>query len=103
MIGSERLPIAAVALRDMHPSVSDPPARLATMDEDGVRVHTLLPHVIGFAGERLRFLGDGALWTAAVRIYNDWLLTGFCAHAPDRLVGVALVPVCDRAAAAAEV
>ena len=103
VIGSERLPLAAVALRDMHPSVSEPAARLASMDQDGVHTHTLLPHVIGFCGERLRFLGDADRWAAAVRSYNDWLLTEFCAAAPDRLVGVALLPLCDPTACGAEV
>jgi predicted TIM-barrel fold metal-dependent hydrolase len=73
------------------------------MDHDGVHTHTLLPHVIGFAGERLRFLGDARRWGAAVRTYNDFLLTGFCAAAPGRLVGVGLLPLYDPHAAASEV
>src|SRR5437899_3282310 len=92
MIGSDQLPVPMLSVMaadgtvggarrvgDMHPAVWDPVARLAAMDDDGVRVHTLLPHVVGFAGERLRFLGDAALWTEAVVAYNDFVLTEFCA------------------------
>jgi predicted TIM-barrel fold metal-dependent hydrolase len=114
VIGSEELPVRTLAalaadrtrpaarLADLHPALSEPAARLAAMDDDGVRVHTLLPHVIGFAGERLRFLPDGAAWSRAAGAYNDFLAE-FCAFAPDRLAGVAIVPLHDPLAASAEV
>jgi predicted TIM-barrel fold metal-dependent hydrolase len=86
----------------MHPAVSDPTARLQSMDLDGVAVQTLLPHVIGFAGERLRFLRDPEARLRAVRRYNDFVLSEFCASAPDRLVGVAVVPLHDLHEAPAE-
>jgi predicted TIM-barrel fold metal-dependent hydrolase len=117
-IGSERIDIArlgiiaaagpdqpdrrATRVEEFHPAVGEPAARLVAMDRDGVAAHTLLPHVIGFAGERLRFLADGAAWTHAVQVYNDFLLGEFCAHAPSRLAGIALVPLHDVAAAVAE-
>ena len=114
VFGSESLSVAALSvlaadgagrattIAGMHPAVNDPTARLAAMDLDGVQVQTLMPHVCGFAGERLRQLGDAALWAAAVRTYNDYLLTEFCATAPQRLIGVALLPLADPEAAAAE-
>jgi predicted TIM-barrel fold metal-dependent hydrolase len=114
VIGSERLPVRTLAalaadgtrpatrLADLHPALSEPAARLAVMDDDGVHAHTLLPHVIGFAGERLRFLPDGAAWSSAAATYNDFL-ADFCSVAPDRLVGVAIVPWHDPFVASAEV
>jgi predicted TIM-barrel fold metal-dependent hydrolase len=115
-IGSYTLPVADMAVLgsgtdqrsratryvDMHPAVSDPSARIAAMDLDGVEVHTLWPNLIGFAGERLRYLGATDLWVDAVRTYNDFLLSEFCPHAPTRLVGVGLVPFCDGRRAAEE-
>ena len=92
----------AQRLSEMHPAVSDPSTRLRAMDDDGVAVQTLLPHVIGFAGERLRFLREPAARVRAIRRYNDFLLREFCASAPDRLAGVALLPLWDLAEAAAE-
>jgi predicted TIM-barrel fold metal-dependent hydrolase len=88
---------------DMLPAVYDPHARLAAMDDDGVLAHTLLPHVIGFAGERLRFLGDLRVWEAAAVAYNDFLLDSFCAVAPERLLAVAVLPLADIGAAVREV
>jgi predicted TIM-barrel fold metal-dependent hydrolase len=86
----------------MHPAVGDPNARVQSMDLDSVAVQTLLPHVIGFAGERLRFLRDSEARRRAVHRYNDFLLREFCASAPDRLVGVAIMPLPDLSDAAAE-
>jgi predicted TIM-barrel fold metal-dependent hydrolase len=115
VIGAERLTVRSLSVlaadgvtrpaactADMHPAVHDPAARLAAMDDDGVAVQVLLPHVIGFAGERLRFLADASLWTAAARAYNDFLADELCAAAPDRLVGVAVLPLHDPHAATAE-
>jgi predicted TIM-barrel fold metal-dependent hydrolase len=78
-------------------------ARVAAMDREKVAVHTLMPQICGFAGERLRWLGDIALWTESVRAYNDFLLEEVCAAAPERLVGIALLPLADPAAMKAEI
>jgi predicted TIM-barrel fold metal-dependent hydrolase len=72
------------------------------MDDDGVAGQTLLPHVIGFAGERLRFLRDATARQRATRRYNDFVLCEFCAHDPDRLAGVAIMPLWDLAVAPTE-
>ena len=44
---------------------------------------------------------DPALQAACFRAYNDWL-ADFCAGAPKRLHGVALIPMYDAAEAVAE-
>ena len=113
VLGSESLTVRALSVlgsgheraarvSEMHPAVHDPDARVQSMDVDGVAVQTLLPHVIGFAGERLRFLSEPEARLRAVRRYNDFLLREFCASAPDRLVGVAVVPLHDLLEAPAE-
>jgi len=113
VLGTETLPVRALSVlardagraqrvEEMHPAVSDPIARVQSMDRDGVAVQTLLPHMIGFAGERLRFLRDSEARLRAVRRYNDFVLQEFCASAPDRLVGVAVLPLVDLAEAADE-
>ena len=113
VLGSESLTVRALSVlgsgheratrvTEMHPAVSDPTARVQSMDLDGVAVQTLLPHVIGFAGERLRFLREPEARLRAVRRYNDFLLREFCASAPDRLVGVAIMPLQDLQEAADE-
>ncbi len=95
--------VPARRAEEMLPAAFDPTARLAAMDADGVAVHTLLPHVCGFAGERLRLCARGELWTALVRAYNDFALGEFCPTDPERLVGLALLPLADPAAAALEI
>jgi predicted TIM-barrel fold metal-dependent hydrolase len=47
-------------------------------------------------------IDDPELRTACYRVYNDWL-TEFCAAAPERLLGVAMLPAEDPAEAAREV
>ena len=92
----------ASVVSEMHPAVGDPAARVQSMDRDGVAVQTLFPHMIGFAGERLRFLREPEARRQAVRRYNDFVLREFCASAPDRLVGVAVMPLDDLAGASGE-
>ncbi len=112
--GDVTLAVAALGIRgtdggmanrveEMDPAAHDPGPRLKAMDTDGVHASVLMPHVAGFAGERLRHLGDGAAWSAAVRTYNDFALDEFCAADPSRLFAVAILPLHDVDAAAREV
>jgi len=71
---------------------SDPAARLPDMAADGVAAEVLYPSV-ALQAFRVR---DAALQRACFRVYNDWL-ADFCAAAPERLVGVALISLFDVA------
>jgi predicted TIM-barrel fold metal-dependent hydrolase len=93
----------ATRCEEIDPATYEPAARLAAMDRDGVHGTVLMPHAIGFAGERLRHLGDGDVWTAAVRAYNDFVLQEFCALDRRRLIAAAILPLHDPRAAVAEV
>jgi hypothetical protein len=67
----------------------EPRARLADMDADGIHAQLLYPSV---SEEGARMFGDDrALQLACVRAYNEWQLE-FCAVAPDRLFGHAVIP-----------
>jgi predicted TIM-barrel fold metal-dependent hydrolase len=75
-------------------------ARLLELDRDDVDAEVMYPtprlsHSL-FANQDVEF------HLALVRAYNDWL-SEFCAHAPDRLLGVAMIPNRGVAAAVAEV
>ena len=75
----------------------DPVARLADMDSEGIDTAVLYPTIgLGFWG-----IPDPAASVAVARSYNDWL-AGYCAAAPDRLYGAAMVPFQDPAAAVVE-
>src|SRR5262249_53998088 len=41
--------------------------------------------------DAIKLLDDNELKLALVRAYNDWIAK-FCAHAPDRLIGLGIVP-----------
>ena len=75
----------------------DPQARLADMDAEGIDVAVLYPTIgLGFWGIR-----DPRAAVAVARAYNDWL-AGYCAAAPDRLYGAAMVPFQDPESAVRE-
>jgi predicted TIM-barrel fold metal-dependent hydrolase len=65
----------------------DPTARLVDMDAEGIQEAVLYPTIgLGFWG-----ITDPDAAVDVARAYNDWL-AGYCAVAPDRLHGAAMVP-----------
>jgi uncharacterized protein len=59
--------------------------RLADMDRDGVEAQVIFGPIFQISTE------DPVLRAACYRVYNDWLLE-FCAAAPNRLIGVPMLP-----------
>jgi uncharacterized protein len=59
--------------------------RLQDMDRDGVQTHVLFGPIFSISTE------DPALREVCYRAYNDWL-GEFCHAAPDRLLGVPMLP-----------
>ena len=59
--------------------------RLADMDRDGVQAQIIFGPIFQISTE------DWGLRQACYRVYNDWLLE-FCQAAPDRLIGVPMLP-----------
>ena len=68
----------------------DSKARLADMDLDGMDQSFLYPTMAFFLAE----VPDIDLQTALCRAYNDWL-ADHCRADPNRLVGIALLPLAD--------
>jgi predicted TIM-barrel fold metal-dependent hydrolase len=79
---------------ERRPAVAE--LRLQDMDRDGVQAHVMFGPVTSMG------IADPVLRTACVQAYNDWL-GEFCSIAPDRLLGVAILPPEDPAAARDEV
>jgi uncharacterized protein len=75
---------------------ANPELRLADMDRDGVEAQVIFGPVTSLHIE------DRALAEACFRAYNDWKAE-FCSIAPDRLIGVAMLPPQDPQAATREV
>jgi predicted TIM-barrel fold metal-dependent hydrolase len=88
---------------EMRPGCYDPAARLADMDLDGVWAQLAFPDFCRFAGHRFIHCHDKTLATLCIQAYNDFLVDEWCATDPDRLMGVAVLPLWDVAAAVAEV
>lgn len=70
---------------------ADVDTRLADMDAEGIDVQVLFGGlVLGVTGYT-----DPGLALDVCRAYDDWLLRKVCGHSPDRLKGVAVVPLQD--------
>lgn len=91
-------PAGFLSMEEALPGGSDPKARLADMDSEGIDQAVLFPSV----GLYFWALTDAGAAVAVARAYNDWLAS-YCAADPGRLFGAAMVPVQDPTAAAAEV
>ncbi len=90
----EELTRKLIHFEEMRPGCHDPKARLADLDADGIDAQVLFGD--GAMGAR-----DPELGTVLVRAYNDWLAE-FCAVAPERYIGLAVVPTHDPAEAVKE-
>jgi predicted TIM-barrel fold metal-dependent hydrolase len=74
------------------PGNYDGAAHLADMDRDGVDASVLYSGPVGLSSFALP---DREYALAVMRTYNDWLLEDFSGVAPERLVGLALLPTDD--------
>jgi len=80
------------------PGYSEPNARLADMDRDGVEAEVLYSELSGF--RHFHLIGDG--WQTVARAFND-ILAEFSAVNPKRLVVAYQLPIIDIEYAVAEV
>src|SRR5438132_12224398 len=89
---AEELPgfFQASTYKDARPGGWDPAERVKDMDLDGVEADVIYT-TLGF---RQFWLTDAALQRACFRVYNDWL-ADYCAYAPKRLAGLALITLYD--------
>lgn len=67
-----------------------PEQRLREQDQDGIDAEVLYPSVNG--GGVLHGIRDDDAYHAVVRAYNEWLAEEYCAVAPDRLIGLGVIP-----------
>jgi predicted TIM-barrel fold metal-dependent hydrolase len=98
------LPVEAVSpwvrWSDVPARTHVPAERLKALDQGGVDAE-LLYATPRIAGGMLASASDPEFHLACIRAYNDWL-SEFCSHAPDRLMGHALMPAVGAAAAVDE-
>jgi predicted TIM-barrel fold metal-dependent hydrolase len=74
------------------PGTGSAAQRVAEQDQDGIDAEVLFPSQQG--GPKLwRRIDDNQTYKALVRAYNGWLAEEYCAVAPDRLIGVGILPL----------
>ena len=79
-----------MAYKDGKPGGFDPHQRIPDMDADGIDAAFLYPSLGLFSGA----IHDPELAAATCRAYNRWL-ADYCKPYPDRLFGVAMLPMQD--------
>ena len=72
------------------PGLGTPQDRLRQQDLDGIDAEVLFPPV--FASGFIRYITERNVHLAMVQAYNTFLAEGYCSVAPDRLIGMAVVP-----------
>ena len=72
------------------PGTGDAAQRLREQDLDGIDAEVLYPPV--FISRFIENIEDREAYVAMVRAYNDFLIQDYCAVAPDRLLGNAIIP-----------
>ena len=87
----------------MRPGCYDPAERLKDMDIDGVDAQVTFPTLPGLAGAAFIEIEDKPYATALIRAYNDWLVEGWCAADPARIIGAAILPLFDLEESAREI
>ncbi len=89
-VGARQGVVAADTMeyKDGKPGGFDPHARIPDMDADGIDAAFLYPSLGLFSGA----IHDPVLAAAVCRAYNRWL-ADYCKPYPDRLFGVAMLPL----------
>jgi len=82
------------------PGVGDAVQKLNEQDMDGIDAEFLYPP--SFANRFLPRHPEREGYLSLLRAYNTWMAEGYCAIAPDRLIGIAMIPVCGIDDAIAE-
>jgi predicted TIM-barrel fold metal-dependent hydrolase len=93
------VPIDSAVNPEAEAGAGDLDQRLADMDREGIDVQVLF----GGLSLGVTTFGDGGFALDFARTYNDWLLDKVCGHAPERLKGVATVPLQDVDRSIAEI
>ncbi len=90
---------------DFRPGAYDQVARLVDMDANHVEASINYPNTFPrFAGQGFAERADHELGLAALQVYNDWMIDGWCGGAGrGRLIPLTLVPLWDATLAASEV
>lgn len=83
------------------PGTGSPEQRLREQEQDGVDAEVLYPGNVGPGF--WRGIRNDEVYLSVVRSYNDWLAEEYCSFAPERLIGVGVIPITNIDDAVAEI
>lgn len=104
-VGFEKLDITPITFDQLRPGGWKQADRLADMDDNHVDASVCFPNVLPrFCGQAFLEREDKDLALLCVQAYNDWMIDEWCAgDGKGRLIPMAIVPLWDPIAAAAEI
>jgi predicted TIM-barrel fold metal-dependent hydrolase len=91
------------SFEELRPGTYDVKNRVLDMSANGVLGSLNFPSLPGFAGRLFAALDDKDAALAFCQAYNDWHIEEWCGAAPDRFIPLAIPPIWDPEALAAEV
>ncbi len=95
--------VEPTAWDEMRPGCYDVHERIEDMNAAGVLASMNFPSFPGFSGRLFSAHPDKELALALIRAYNDFVIDEWCGQYPDRFIPMAMTPLWDAEAAAAEV
>src|SRR6185369_271370 len=98
--GGDGLLIEGLPVEDAA-GTGSPEQRVKEQDMDGLDAEVLFPAML--AGPVVwRNISHDEVYKAVIRAYNDWLAEEYCAVAPERLLGMGVIPQSNITDAVAE-
>jgi len=88
---------------EMRPGSYDINERIRDMNHNGILASMCFPTFAGFSGKFFHQAPDKALSLLMLKAYNDWHIDEWCASHPGRFLPLAIMPVWDPEAMAAEI
>ncbi len=99
----EEYGIEPTSFEEMRPGCYDVTERVKDMSAGGVLGSMCFPSFPSFSGRVFGATSDPELSLAVLRAYNDWHIDEWVGSAPDRFIPMAITPIWDAAACAAEI
>ena len=99
----EEYGIDPTSFDELRPGCYDVAQRVLDMDANGLLGSLNFPSLPGFAGRLFAAMDDKDAALALNRAYNDWHIDEWCGAAPGRFIPLAVPPIWDPEALAAEV
>jgi predicted TIM-barrel fold metal-dependent hydrolase len=93
----------ALSFDQMRPGCYDIHERIRDMNVNGVLGSLNFPSLTGFAGQLFSTCPDKDIALELVQAYNDWHIEDWCGTYPGRMIPLAVPPLWDPEAMAAEV